>query len=234
MIGLPPRVIEFDVPGDPVTQGSVKIWHNPNTGKPEVVHDQRDLALWRKCIQFEARRAVRIRPHFAANEPLIMGVVFRLLPPGPGRPGSKSATAHPTTKHDHDKLLRAVRDALTGTLYVDDGQVLGPAFELPDGRVIGFADYKRHVRPGELPGCLVRCARLADVLADAQATAIAGPQQRGLTLVQRQATGMHPGPQAHESRPALATSPMHANESATQAATLGEAAGPETVTERNR
>lgn len=172
-------IVTISVDGmQPLPQGSMAIHTNPQTGQQSLKHDQRDLLLWRKCVTFTARRVVRCLPHFEAGVPLIMGVVFRLLPPAYGRPGSRCGADYPVHRMDQDKLTRAVRDALTGVLYADDGQVLGSAWQMPSGRIVGFPDYKRYARAGELPGATICCARLVDLIASAtaQQTYCAGPE----------------------------------------------------------
>lgn len=161
-----PSLIAFDVEGmEPVGQGSMQVYTDPRTGVAGLRHDRGDLLIWRKAVAFTARRVVKARPHFGAHQPLVLGVVFRLLPPAPGRPGSRMAQDFPVCKQDFDKLLRAVCDALTDTLYADDGQVIGNAIEGPGGKLVGLPSFKRYTRPGELPGCFIRCAPARDLLA---------------------------------------------------------------------
>lgn len=158
-------VLVIEVLGLPAEQGSLEIHTDWRTGRQGLRHANRNLDQWRKAVAWAAKRAVAALPHFAANEPVIMGAVFRLPRPDRGRPGSR--LEYPTAKHDQDKLLRATRDALSGIAYEDDGQVLGASHELPDGRAIGFPDFKRFARDGELPGATIRLARLSDLLTEA-------------------------------------------------------------------
>ena len=167
MIAAPAKVLVIHINGEPVEQGSMVPSVNPHTGRTRLKHHNVEaLERWRKTVAFAARRAIGQRPHFDDHDPLVLGVVFRLPRPGYGRPGSRMD--HPTAKHDQDKLTRAVRDALSGELYPDDGQVIGATVELPDGRVTGFADYKRYAADDELPGCTIRVARLSDLLSEAR------------------------------------------------------------------
>lgn len=130
-------MIEFFVPGAPVTQGSLKVIHG------RVIHAQGSaLAAWRSAIALMAK-SKGARPH---NEPVEIELLFTLKRP-------KTVTrAEPTALYDLDKLIRAVLDALTAIAYRDDGQVT----------VI-----RAQKRYGEEPGVHVKVApRLPEALKD--------------------------------------------------------------------
>lgn len=100
----------FFVKGKPVPQGSMKFI------RPGVMIHSRaeDLAVWRADI---ARGA-----SLAGFRPVEGGIKittdFLLLKP------KSTNRMFPWVKPDLDKLVRAVLDALTGTAYEDDSQVI--------------------------------------------------------------------------------------------------------------
>lgn len=99
-------MITFQVPGDPVPQGSVRAFNN------RIVHVKpRQLNAWRQKIE-------DAYPGSMFEGPIAIRAVFSLARP-------KTVTRpHPSVKPDIDKLTRALLDALTGQAYVDDSQVI--------------------------------------------------------------------------------------------------------------
>lgn len=102
-------MISFEVEGNPVTQGSMKVING------RVLHSRGEaLILWRTMIALAARKAGA----FPVPNPVEMTIEFRL-------PRPKTVKRDfPYVAPDLDKLIRAVLDALTGIAYVDDGQVI--------------------------------------------------------------------------------------------------------------
>lgn len=102
-------MIAFQVEGNPVTQGSMKVING------RVLHSRGEaLILWRTMVALAARRAGA----FPVPNPVEMTIEFRL-------PRPKTVKRDlPYVAPDLDKLIRAVLDALTGIAYVDDGQVV--------------------------------------------------------------------------------------------------------------
>ena len=102
-------MIEFEVEGNPVTQGSMKVING------RVLHSRGEaLILWRTMVAMAARKA----GCFPMPNPIEMTIDFRL-------PRPKTVRRNlPYVAPDLDKLIRAVLDALTGVAYVDDGQVV--------------------------------------------------------------------------------------------------------------
>jgi Holliday junction resolvase RusA-like endonuclease len=95
-----------------------------------TVEDNKDaLDAWRAAVGFTARAAMRSRP-------LLEGLVvaqFLFVRPRPKahygtgrneRMLKDSAPAAPATTPDVLKLARAVEDALTGVVYIDDSQIV--------------------------------------------------------------------------------------------------------------
>lgn len=115
-------VVSFLVEGTPVPQGSksAKVIPAPGTksGYRAVIYDDNseDLKAWRKAVKAAAVEA------WAGREPLEGAVAlvidFRFV-----RPKSVRRELM-TVKPDKDKLERAVCDALTGTVWHGDQQVV--------------------------------------------------------------------------------------------------------------
>ncbi len=142
-------MIEFTVYGKPVPQGSKRAQVIYNKGKPVVkngrvitvvLNDNEDLTNWRNQVADKAMKAWRSLTHTSPDNntdpELIQGpvaLIIEFVRPrlkghfGTGRNEGKlkaSAPAHPITQPDTVKLARAVEDALTGVVWVDDSQVV--------------------------------------------------------------------------------------------------------------
>jgi crossover junction endodeoxyribonuclease RusA len=100
-------VITFQVDGQPVPQGSMKVING------HVIHAKgSELAAWRSAI---ALREAGAKPHI---EPVEIDMIFTMARPKTvNRP-------EPSVAPDLDKLVRAVLDGLTAIAYRDDGQVV--------------------------------------------------------------------------------------------------------------
>lgn len=146
--------LTFTVPGDPVTQGSMKAF--ARGGRAVVTHDKGPaLNHWRSRVTLEARRAWgRAAP---LDGPVAVTLVFRLARPkghyGTGRNAQRvrpSAPALPHTGLDLDKLARAINDALTQAhIWADDS------------RVCTMTTHKTYAGPDEQPGVDITVAPLA-------------------------------------------------------------------------
>lgn len=111
--------IEFTVHGIPAPQGSKTAWGteaNPNT-RP-----------WRAAVAAQAAETLAGRPLLEGA--LEVQVVFVFPRPkshfGTGKNAASLKASSPiyhATKPDADKLLRAIGDAITGTLIRDDAQI---------------------------------------------------------------------------------------------------------------
>lgn len=101
-------MITFQVDGQPVPQGSMKVING------HVIHAKgSELAAWRSAIALRAREA-GAKPHI---EPVEIDMIFTMARPKTvNRP-------EPSVAPDLDKLVRAVLDGLTAIAYRDDGQV---------------------------------------------------------------------------------------------------------------
>lgn len=101
-------MITFEVKGQPIPQGSMKVIHG------RVIHSQGSaLASWRSAIALAAKQA-GAKPH---SEAVMIEMIFTFVKP-------KTVTRlDPSVAPDLDKLVRAVLDGLTAIAYRDDGQV---------------------------------------------------------------------------------------------------------------
>ena len=121
-------MIEFFVPGLPITQGSKRAFINKYTGRAQMIEDNVKLKPWRWTVGVTAAMAMAKRPHIKG--PVRIRLQFLFPRPkshyGTGRNYDKlkdKAPAVPTGKPDLDKLQRAVFDALTHVVWTDDAQV---------------------------------------------------------------------------------------------------------------
>lgn len=117
------QLLSVFVPGRPVPQGSMRA-----LGKGRMTHSQPQLVAWRTTIGWACRAALRLQEPTAADVAVTVDFGLR-----PRRQGDSP---------DLDKLVRAVLDALTGIVWVDDKQVI----EL---------DAVKHVNPTVPEGVLI-------------------------------------------------------------------------------
>jgi crossover junction endodeoxyribonuclease RusA len=118
-------LVNLWVPGVPQPQGSKRLF------KGNLVEgNDRTLRPWRGLIAGEARAAYQGRGFEPTRDAVAVILGFMFPRPkshfGTGRNAHElksSAPAYKSTKPDVDKLARAVLDALTGIVYVDDAQV---------------------------------------------------------------------------------------------------------------
>lgn len=139
--------IAFDVAGLPVPQGSTRAFVTKG-GKAIVTHDNGgNLRAWREAIATEARGAAAS----LLEGPVAVRATF-LLPRPAGHSGRRgllpSAPAFPVRKPDGDKLGRALLDALTGVVFLDDAQV------------VDLIVRKRYADPNLQPGVTVVVSEL--------------------------------------------------------------------------
>lgn len=138
--------LDFTVPGIAVPQGSMVPFIDQASGQARVKSDNPKLARWRRDVATAARTELWCRPR--DQRQLLAGPVLVRLRFWLPRPKSlpKRVVEH-VTKPDLDKLVRAVFDALTGVVWVDDNQVVrvdarkryevagGPHVEVSVGRL---------------------------------------------------------------------------------------------------
>lgn len=113
--------MEFTAEGTPRAQGS-KTQGMTKDGRPYMRESNaRLLTPWRKAVRAAAKQAMGgSEPR---TGPVVCVISFYLL-----RPKSHPVLSQtwPTAKNvgDVDKMLRAVLDAMTGVVFVDDSQVV--------------------------------------------------------------------------------------------------------------
>lgn len=128
----PPRAagstVSFFVPGTPIPKGSAKAFYNKHMGRAQVLQDNRDKQKpWASLISVTAQEAF---DGSIWTGPLGLSLVF-VMPRLKGHFGTgkrfatlkDSAPLHHVSKPDLDKLIRCVKDALTGIVWEDDSQV---------------------------------------------------------------------------------------------------------------
>jgi crossover junction endodeoxyribonuclease RusA len=121
--------MKFFVPGVPVPKGSAKAFYNKHTGRAQVVQDNSERQKpWASLISTIAIEKT--------GSPLFRGPVClscKFVMPRPKKhffTGKRSHVLRPDAPHWHtshtgdlDKLVRCLKDALTGIVWVDDCQV---------------------------------------------------------------------------------------------------------------
>lgn len=118
--------VRFQVRGPPVPQGSLRAF--VVKGKARLTHDKAGpIADWRHAIRAAAEPAL---PPELWTGPVMVRIGFHLDRPksepthaGRGKNRHEIRT-YPDRRPDLDKLVRAVLDALTGTVWKDDSQVV--------------------------------------------------------------------------------------------------------------
>jgi crossover junction endodeoxyribonuclease RusA len=114
-------MIAFTVLGKPEPQGSSRAFIPKGWNRAVITSDNSRLKPWRQQVSGAALEAAKglDLPVFRAHKPLGIRLRFYFQ-----RPKSVTAKTRPgmTTKPDGDKILRAVLDALTGIIAVDDAQ----------------------------------------------------------------------------------------------------------------
>lgn len=125
--------IEFEVYGVPIPQGSKNVYRG------RLVEAQgAKLKIWREEVKTTAGQ------HYTGElleGPIRLEVTFWM-------PRPKTVKRElPTVPPDADKLLRAVNDSLTGTIFVDDAQVVECHLQKR------YADER-------MPGATIRISRL--------------------------------------------------------------------------
>lgn len=146
------KLLEFRVDGTPQPRGSKKAITVPGRRRGLLIDDNKQSGPWMDVVKFYARRAMAGRPPW--DGPLCLKVIFfRERPAGHFRADGSvkpSAPAFPATKPDSSKYMRAVEDAMSQVVYVDDG------------RLVDSWPSKRWGKPG----VLIQLYRLPETVAD--------------------------------------------------------------------
>lgn len=126
----PDQYFSCFVPGLAKTSGSKRAFQNPVTGKLIVTADNPKQKTWQQAVKWVAMQEFMRKNPFEG--PLTLDMVFVKVQPGwMKRTGQYSHLLHdwallcePATKPDGLKLGRAVEDALSGIIYLDDAQIV--------------------------------------------------------------------------------------------------------------
>ena len=111
-------LIKFWVPGIPVPQGDLAASRNGR-----LFHkNAKELHPWRYEVNWRARKAMRqAKAVVQVDVPMTMTLRFVLY--RPKATPKRKATPPATRKPDLDKLVRAIGDAMTKVVYLDDSQI---------------------------------------------------------------------------------------------------------------
>lgn len=125
--------LAFFVKGTPQARGSKRAFpfkKRDGSLGVSVTDNNKRSAGWMQTVAYEAERALQ-RSNWSRDRPMLLHLTFVIRRPkghyGTGRNAGRlkdSAPAHPTTRPDATKLLRAVEDALNGVVWRDDSQVV--------------------------------------------------------------------------------------------------------------
>lgn len=149
-------VIEFTVAGVAIPKGSGRAYTYQRSIEKgggigaRVDHDNRKTKYWQREVALAAhvaRVTAKVEP---INGPVHLAVVFYLPRPKALLTKRNAPLSIPHVKKpDTDKLVRSVKDALTGVIWVDDSQVTD---------VIAR---KRYCAAGEVPRAVIRVREAA-------------------------------------------------------------------------
>ena len=84
-----------------------------------ITNDNPKNKKWAINVAAHARQAALEGRHAIFEGPLHLGLVFTMKRPK----AMPKGRIMPVTKPDLDKMIRSVKDALTGILYIDDAQI---------------------------------------------------------------------------------------------------------------
>ena len=110
--------ITFRVYGIPQTKGSTKSFMRPGMRFPITTNDNPRNKAWAQTVSGEAQRH---RPSMPIAGPV--GLVLWFYMPKP-KSYPKTKTLFATKRPDLDKMVRSIKDALKGVMYLDDAQVV--------------------------------------------------------------------------------------------------------------
>lgn len=132
-------LLDVFVPGTPRPQGSKKSF-----GRGRMVEVSEHVGPWRERVALFAHNAWAHQPLIERLVPV--KTVLEFVMPRPAS-APKRSTPSMIRQPDCDKLLRAVDDALTGVIWIDDAQV------------VNSHQVKRYAEIGETAGVRIRVAR---------------------------------------------------------------------------
>ena len=113
-----PAVINFTVRGIPRTKGSTKSFYIKKLNRTVTTADNPKLKNWADNINYLAQVHA---PEVPWDGPVLLFLFFKMQKP---KSAPKTRRIYAVKKPDLDKLIRAVKDSLTGVIYNDDSQVI--------------------------------------------------------------------------------------------------------------
>jgi Holliday junction resolvase RusA-like endonuclease len=120
-------MVSFFVAGIPVPKGSAKAFMRKGMKFPVVVQDNAEKQKpWASSIGYAAQQAGAILLNGPVEIKIVFFMPYRKSHFGTGKNADKlkvNSTQYHTSKPDLDKLIRCVKDALTGIAWRDDSQV---------------------------------------------------------------------------------------------------------------
>ncbi len=149
-------VLKFRVDGVAQPRGSKKPIMSRGRRPGRVIDDNPESGPWMDVVRFYARIAMRDAGHRKPFDgPLCLTVIiFRERPADHFRANGDvkpTAPAFPDTRPDASKYLRAIEDAMSKVVYVDDSRIV---------------DSYPSKRWGTKPGVLIKLYRLPATVAD--------------------------------------------------------------------
>lgn len=137
------ELLDVFVPGEPKTAGSLKAFVNPKTNRAIVTRANKGSQnAWRADVQAAVLRLWG-DPESRPLVPVACSIYLEFVMTRP-KALPKSRTPRHTKRPDADKLIRAIKDALTGVVWADDAQADAGSW------------HKRYAEVGEAPGCHIR------------------------------------------------------------------------------
>ena len=113
-------IYSFTVQGIPKAQGRPRVFRNKHTGKVHAV-DPETAKDWKRTIQAQVLASPE-RPQAPLATALELAAEFFLPKPKYLQKRRLPPPPH-VTKPDLDNLLKALKDACSGILYLDDSQI---------------------------------------------------------------------------------------------------------------
>lgn len=118
-----PGMISFTAIGVPAPKGSTKAFYRPGMKFPVVTEDNKHTRPWASDVKTAAMLTMRSAGIFSIPYPT-EALQIRILFYMPRPKSLPKRVLYHTKKPDLDKLVRAVKDALTGVMWTDDSQVM--------------------------------------------------------------------------------------------------------------
>ena len=113
-------MIHFVAYGIPAPKGSTKAFYRPGMRFPVVTEDNAKTRPWAAIVKDAALKATGGQSIPFAEGPVLVEARFYMRRP----PSLPKRIEYHVKKPDLDKLMRALKDSLTGVVWTDDSQVV--------------------------------------------------------------------------------------------------------------